>query len=234
MGTLTRGSRNVLHFPGGWLVGVCAAAVLMGLAGCGTNFDAVAAQTGNAVGITILDILLTDFTNQVADAVDQNAPRPADAADDDADPDGDGDGDDVADDPPGEQAYAGNGCGACHGGAGEGGSAVALDGADQTDAMEERFGGGANHMGSTLTDQEIADITAWLLGDGAGEDGGAPDGAVLYADNCSTCHGDDGTGGVPIAGLSADELSAGLASAVHGSITLSDEEIAAIVVFLGG
>ena len=64
-------------------------------------------------------------------------------------------------------------------------------------------------------------------------EGPGPDGAALYADNCAACHGDDGTGGMPIVGFTADDLTAGLESAVHGAITLTAEEIEAIAVFLG-
>lgn len=217
----------------GWWAGLCAVMVLVGLAGCGTNIDSILAQSGTAAGTTVLDILLTDFTNQVADAFDQNAPQPADGDDDD-DGGNDDDGGEVS---PGQQAYADNGCGACHGADAQGASAPAMAGEDQTDAMDARFSGGAEHFGSTLTDQEIADIVEWLSGDGGGDEGGGDeglDGTAIYADNCAMCHGEDGTGGIPIAGLNADEMSAGLESATHGSISLSDDEVAAIAEFLGG
>lgn len=66
----------------------------------------------------------------------------------------------------------------------------------------------------------------------APEDGA--DGAALYADNCSACHGADGDGPPDITGMAADALSTGLESATHGAITLTEEEIAAIAEFLGG
>ena len=68
------------------------------------------------------------------------------------------------------------------------------------------------------------------------DDGGAADGATLYANNCAACHGADGASGFApdVTGLTADELAAGLESASHGSISLTDEEVAAIAEFLGG
>ena len=220
----------------GWWVGLCASAVLVGLVGCGSNMDSILAQAGSAAGNTALDLLLTDFMNQAADAFDQNAPQPAgddaDAADDDDD--------DAPTGSPGEQAFAAAGCGACHGAAGEGGSAPALSGVDQTDALNARFADGAVHLGTTLTAQEIADVAAWLLGDegdGGGDDGGAAlDGAALYADNCSACHGADGASGFApdVTGLSEADMNGGLESGSHSAISLNTEEVAAITAFLGG
>ncbi|UCG16056.1 MAG: cytochrome c [Phycisphaerales bacterium] len=59
------------------------------------------------------------------------------------------------------------------------------------------------------------------------------DGAALYAANCA-CHGPDGAGPPDIRGLSAADLAAGLASPTHGTIELTDDEVAAIAEFLGG
>ncbi len=220
-----------------WCAALSAIVVLGGLAGCGTNIEAVLAQTGNAAATTLFDALLTDFANSVADNLDQNAPRPVDGADGDGGDGGDdGDGGDNGGSP-GQQAYTDRGCGGCHGTDGEGGSAPALAGVDQTDALEARFGGGADHFGSTLSDQEIADITAWLLGDegGDGVDGGL-DGTAMFADDCAACHGDDGASGFApdITGVDAAALSTGLESGAHSGIALTAEEVAAIAEFLGG
>jgi mono/diheme cytochrome c family protein len=68
-----------------------------------------------------------------------------------------GGGDPVA----GQAAYLENGCSACHADDASGGAGPALPG-DRTDALLERFGGGADHLGTTLTDEEIADVAAWL------------------------------------------------------------------------
>jgi mono/diheme cytochrome c family protein len=75
--------------------------------------------------------------------------------------------------------------------------------------------------------------------DADGDDGGGdgePDGAALYGTGCAACHAADGTGGAgpDITGLSAADLTDGLGSAIHGSITLTEDEVAAIAEFLGG
>lgn len=62
----------------------------------------------------------------------------------------------------GEAAYAAAGCAACHGADASGTSAPDLRGAGQLPGLEQRLGGGAIHLGATLTDQEIADVAAWL------------------------------------------------------------------------
>ena len=65
------------------------------------------------------------------------------------------------------------------------------------------------------------------------DDGDAVDGAAVYAESCAACHGADGSGGaVNITGMTAAQLSAGLESASHDAISLSEEEIAAIADFL--
>jgi mono/diheme cytochrome c family protein len=68
-------------------------------------------------------------------------------------------GEDVA---AGEAAYAAAGCAACHAADASGGSAPALQGPDRLAALEARLGGGGNHFGTTLTDEEIAAVAAWL------------------------------------------------------------------------
>jgi len=68
-------------------------------------------------------------------------------------------GDDVA---AGEAAYAAAGCAACHGDGAAGGSGPDLQGPDGQPALEARFAGGANHFGTTLSDEDIARVAAWL------------------------------------------------------------------------
>jgi mono/diheme cytochrome c family protein len=219
---------------GGAVRGRFAAALMLvaaaALLGCGTNIDALVAQTGNAAATTVLDILLTDFANQVADSFNPPPPQPpVDGADNTNDNGGGGTGDPTA----GQQVFAAKGCGACHGPAAEGGVGPALMGNDESADLEARFGAGATHNGKTLTEQEIADIAAWLI---AGTSGGGTDGAAVFAANCAACHGADGVSGFApdIAGFSAADLTAGLSSGTHASIALTDEEIAAVAAFLGG
>ncbi|HUU85351.1 MAG TPA: hypothetical protein VM243_17765 [Phycisphaerae bacterium] len=76
-------------------------------------------------------------------------------------PASDGDGDVQGDPAAGQAAYATAGCGACHGEDASGASGPDLRG-ERTPALEQRFGGGGNHLGTTLTEQEITDVAAWL------------------------------------------------------------------------
>lgn len=75
-------------------------------------------------------------------------------------------------------------------------------------------------------------------GDGADGDGTGEglDGAALFVANCSACHGSDGaTGFAPdVTGATADEVFAAMSLATHGSISLTDDELTAIALFLGG
>jgi len=90
--------------------------------------------------------------------------RAADAAGIPEAPDLPPNGDDDPPVAPGQQTFASKGCTGCHGQNAEGGMGPALSGQDQTDALQQRFGGGAAHYGITLTDAEIADVAAWLQG----------------------------------------------------------------------
>ena len=65
-----------------------------------------------------------------------------------------------ADPEAGGTAYAAS-CVACHGEDASGPTSL-LETEDITGAMQDRFSGGADHMGATLTDDEIRDITCWV------------------------------------------------------------------------
>ena len=152
----------------GWWAGLLAAVVLAGLVGCGTNIDALLAQTGSAMATTTADILLTDFANQVADAFDQNAPRPVDDgedADDGGDGDDDADGDDGgdadADGADGATLYADN-CASCHGADGASGFAPDITGMT-ADELSLGLESGA-HGAISLTGEQVVAIAEFLGG----------------------------------------------------------------------
>lgn len=230
-----------------WPVRLTAAALFLGLAGCGTNLEELLYQSVTALGRTAFDVFLTEVANDLADALDRDD-MPPDDGDDNGDNGGDGDGnggdgggdgtDGVA---AGEAIYADNGCAACH--CADAGGGCALDAPSlvnvESDTLASFLNGDAPHPGGTvdLSDQELADLAAYLasLGDSGGGNG-VLDGAALMADNCAACHGADGASGfaADISGQSAAELAAGLESPTHGSISLSDDEVAAIAEFLGG
>ncbi|MCK4658703.1 MAG: cytochrome c [Phycisphaerae bacterium] len=209
----------------GWCAGLCVTILLVGLVGCGTNLEAVVAQTGNATATTMLDMLLTDFANSVAYTFEQyNQPSPPDG-DGDANGDAvDGNGGDGSD---GASLYAAD-CASCHGDDGASGFAPDVTGmadAELTDGLAS-----SSHGAITLTDEEIAAISEFLGGggdDGSGGDDAALDGAELFATNCASCHGADGFA-PDITGLTAEEMAGGLTSGVHSSISLTEEEVAAI------
>jgi cytochrome c551 len=206
-------------------------------AGCGTDVDQILAQSGSSAVFTLMDIFLTDAANSILDQ--QQPPPDRDRDDDDDEGDGDGGGDGAAS--PGEAAYVAQGCGVCHGDNAEGGSGPALAGIDELAALEDRFAGGASHLGTTLTDQEIQDVAAWLLGDDTADGGNGDDeltaGADAYAaGNCAACHGAqaEGASGPAMAGM--DELAAlegrFTGGANHFGSTLTDEEINSVAAWL--
>ncbi len=76
----------------------------------------------------------------------------------------DGDEEVEADPAAGQAVYSAAGCGACHGSDASGGLAAGLTGPDLLAALDTLFGGGGNHNGTTLTDQEVQEVAAWLAG----------------------------------------------------------------------
>lgn len=98
---------------------------------------------------------------------------------------------------------------------------------DDTDGDDGTGDGGDTDDGG---DSDGGDAT-----DGDGTDGGL-DGAALFAANCSACHGSDGASGFApdVTGKSADEVIAAMSLTTHGSISLTDDELTAIAVFLSG
>lgn len=136
----------------------------------------------------------------------------------------------------GQAAYDAADCAACHGAAGEGGSAPALADMNEFADLKTRFSGGASHFGRTLAEADIENVATWLLG---GETGGG-DQAIgeqaFSAAGCSSCHGAAGSGGTGPA-LAGNDETAALESrfgggATHFGATLSDADIAEVAAWL--
>jgi mono/diheme cytochrome c family protein len=223
--------------------------------GCGANAGDLLFNSLSATGNTALDLLLTQFANQVADALNP-PPDNGNANDNASDNTNDNvaenenentnvndnssgelpDGDPVA----GQAAFIANACNTCHGDAGQGGGiGPALANENKLAGLEQRFGDGAAHFGHTLSAQDIQDVATWLLDPsatdgGGGGDGDAAAGETFFGANCASCHGADGSSGFApdIPGFSADDIAAGLESGVHASITATDADIADMAAYL--
>lgn len=149
-------------------------------AGCDSLGEAAA--QGTEVGLRgFIDLLLTDLTSQVVDSLNQDDQQDADDMADDADGDIDGtddgtdggddgtdggdgtDGDDGTGDDPvtrGETLVADN-CAACHGADGASGFAPDIQGAAE-ELIADRTGGADGHSSIELSEQDSADIAAYL------------------------------------------------------------------------
>ena len=137
--------------------------------GCGTDWQQVLIQESTAVGVTLVDRLLTEAANSLLDSLDEvGQPEPAD----DEPPVTDGDGGGAVDldtltgvEAQGESLFAGQGCMGCHcadatgGCVGEAPSVVGVA-AETLDAV---LRGSATHpVKPSLTDQDIVDLEAFL------------------------------------------------------------------------
>ena len=159
-----------------------AAALLITQLGCGVNLNEILFQSASAAGRTYIDLLLTDFQNDLADRFDQDAGADddqddgdADAGDDAAGDAGDDDAGDAGDtddggldtltgDPAaGEPLYAS--CAGCHCVDAAGGcllDAPPIAGVD-LETLDDFLRGDATHPAKPdLTDQELVDLQAFL------------------------------------------------------------------------
>lgn len=167
--------RTLIRRPASLLVVGC----LIGLPGCGTNFDEILRQSVSATGRTFFDSLLTDLANTLADSFDGGEALPPGDGDDDGDNGGDTtppDGpplDQLTGDPAaGEGIYISNGCAACHcpdAGGGCALSAPSLVGVG-TGTLDDRLRGDVDHPGGkfNFTNQDIVDLRAYLVALDAG------------------------------------------------------------------
>ena len=167
-----------------WFLAVILACGLC-FAGCDSLGEA-AAQGTDAGLRALIDLLLTDLTNQVADSLNQDDEQDADdmaddsddgaddtddgtddGADDDTDDtdgtdDGTDDGDDTSNDAAarGETLVADN-CAGCHGADGASGFAPDIQGASD-EMITDRTGGAGGHASFELSEQDSVDIAAYL------------------------------------------------------------------------
>lgn len=119
---------------------------------------------------------------------------------------------------------------------------VSVEGATEQQTLTVVLDGQGSMPKQTVTDQEAADLVAWIYGQWGGGSSG-PDGATLFDDNCSVCHSTDGSAGVGpsmtdvVPTSNADALTSTITNGAMGGMpafnaTLSGEEITAIVDWL--
>lgn len=162
-----------------WLIGRVASlggatALVAVLAGCGTSFNELLFQSGAAVGRSALDQAITDLLNQLANPTE---PTDGDGTGDTTGGDttgGDtGGGDPTGGDPgaltgdaaTGQAVYMANGCGGCHCDDAAGGCALSAPSiiAVEVPVLDDILRGGATHpVKPPVSDQDLADLTAWL------------------------------------------------------------------------
>lgn len=138
------------------------------VSGCGTNFQDVLLQTGAAFGRSAIDLLLTDLANALADALEDDSDNANDNAnnnDNDNDNDNDNGNDNSGGAGPGDidrgSAIFADDCAVCHGADGASGFAPNIQGADEN-AIRAAVSGEGGHAPYDLSDQDIADVAAFL------------------------------------------------------------------------
>lgn len=157
--------------PRSLISAVMGAGLVLAACGCGSDLNEFLRQAGDSAGRVLVDILLTDLANAVAEIGEWNdAPPTPDPVDDDTD--------DPADVPPpgdlepdaieGEAIFAANNCAACHCADAAGGCALdapALIGA-AIETLDDFLVGDAAHPGGKFgfSAQDLADLEAYLAG----------------------------------------------------------------------
>lgn len=149
----------------------------------------------------------------------------------------------------GAAIYADN-CASCHGASAQGGAGPALAGISDSAGVIDTIlygAGGMPGFSSSLSDQDVSDVLAYLadLGGGSGGGGGggsgSGDGQSLFLSYCATCHGSSAQGGSgpALAGIAAtsgviDMILYGGDGMPGFADTLSDSDVDAILSWLGG
>ena len=154
------------------------AALAVPFAGCGTNLNEVLFQSGAATGRTLIDLWLTDFENRLADSLDRNG---AAAGDGGSTTDQGGGGSDqgsgggagggggsvglTGDPAAGQTVFRANNCAACHCADASGGCALSAPpilGVTAGTLDSVLRGGQAHPVKLELSDQDLADLQAYL------------------------------------------------------------------------
>jgi len=149
------------------------APLLIGIAsqvtGCGTDWQQVLIQESTAVGVTLVDRLLTEVANSLLDSLDEvGQPEPADTEPGDTGGEGGGavDLDTLTGvEAQGESLFAEQGCTSCHcadamGGCVGGAPGVVGVAAELLDGALR--GAAAHPVKPSLTDQDVVDLEAFL------------------------------------------------------------------------
>lgn len=150
---------------------VIGASLILAVCGCGSDFNDFWRQTGDSAGRVLVDNLLTDLVNAVADFGEQDdAPSTPDPIDDDTDDPGDAppSGDLEPDAIAGETIFTSNNCSGCHCADATGGCALnapALIGL-AVETLADTLVGDAPHVGGKFgfSAQDLADLEAYLAG----------------------------------------------------------------------
>lgn len=151
------------------IAAVLGVGLILSVCGCGSDLNGLLRQTLDSAGRVLVDNLLTDLANAVAEIGEQNeAPESPDPVDDGTDdpvivpPPGDVTPDAMA----GESVYISNNCGGCHCADAAGGCALNASPLIElaVEKLEASLVGDAPHVGgkSDLSAQELADLEAYL------------------------------------------------------------------------
>lgn len=143
--------------------------LVLAACGCGSDLNEFLRQVGDSAGRVLVDVLLTDLANAVAEIGEQvDAPESPDPIDDDTGDPGDvpPPGDVEPDAVEGEAIYAANNCAACHCADAAGGCALdspALIGV-AIEELDEHLVGDVPHAGGKFgfSAQDLADLEAYL------------------------------------------------------------------------
>ena len=160
---------STTHCPKSHIAAGLGVGLILSVCGCGSDPNELLHQTVDSAGRVLVDNLLTDLANAVAEIDEQNeAPDSSDPIDDGTDdpvivpPPGDVTADAMA----GESVYVSNNCGGCHCADAAGGFALNAPALIElaVEILDASLVGDTPHVGgkSELSAQELADLEAYL------------------------------------------------------------------------